>query len=152
MAVTSSPGAFPRAPLFAVATLVLGAIAIALFARVTDVGTTRLHYAAPVESRDLRFEDRSDGNVAVYDAKDGTLVDLVTPGTKGFIRTVMRGLAHSRAEQGFGPEGSFKLTRWDDGRLSISDPMTGRQIELVGFGAPNVAVFANLLESGRSSP
>ncbi len=143
---------FPRAPLYAVFGLVFVAVAVVLFARATDIGTTRLQYAAPAETRDLRFEDRSDGSVAVHDATDGSVIDVVAPGTKGFIRTVMRGLAHSRVERGFGPEGSFRLTRWDDGRLSISDPLTGRQVQLVGFGTSNAEVFANLLPSGRSSP
>jgi putative photosynthetic complex assembly protein len=142
---------FPRALLYCAAVLVLAAISVAAIARLTDFGTTRLQYTTAAESRELRFVDRADGSVAVLDGKDGSVIDVVEPGTKGFIRTVMRGLAHTRTEQGFGPEGSFTLTRWEDGRLSIADPLTGRQVELVGFGTTNAQVFANLLASGRKS-
>jgi putative photosynthetic complex assembly protein len=143
---------FPRTPLYAAGLLILAAIAVAATARMTDFGTTRLQYAAAVESRELRFEDRADGSVAVFDAKDGSVIETVDPGTKGFIRIVMRALAHTRMMQGVGAERSFTLTRWEDGRLSITDPATSRQIELVGFGSSNVEVFAKLLASERASP
>jgi putative photosynthetic complex assembly protein len=131
--------------------MILAAIAVAALARQTGFGATRLQYTTAVESRELRFVDRADGSVAVLDGRDGSVIDVVEPGTKGFIRTVMRGLAHTRTERGFGPEGSFTLTRWEDGRLSIADPLTGRQVELVGFGTSNAQVFANLLASGKNS-
>ena len=151
MTGSAEPRPFPRPLLYAAATMIVAAIAIAAVARQTDFGATRLQYTTAVETRELRFVDRTDGSVAVLDGKDGSVVDVVEPGTKGFIRTVMRGLAHNRTERGFGPEASFTLTRWEDGRLSISDPLTGRQVELVGFGTSNSQVFANLLASGRDS-
>ena len=67
------------------------------------------------------------------------------PGTNGFVRIVMRGLARERLAVGAGPEQAFDLTRWEDGRLTIADPVTGRQTELVGFGADNERAFAKLL-------
>ena len=139
---------FPRSLLYAAGLLILAAISVAAISRLTDFGTTRVQYTSAVESREIRFVDRTDGSVAVLDGKDGSVIDVVAPGTKGFIRIVMRGLAHTRKERGFGPEGSFTLTRWEDGRLSIADPLTGRQVELVGFGTTNSQVFANLLASG----
>lgn len=151
MTTSAEQRPFPRILLYAAATMIVAAIAVAAVARQTDFGTTRLQYGAAIESCDLRFVDRTDGSVAVLDGRDGSVIDVVEPGTKGFIRTVMRGLAHTRLEQGFGPEGIFKLTRWEDGRLSIADPLTGRQVELVGFGTSNSQVFANLLASGRKS-
>jgi putative photosynthetic complex assembly protein len=132
--------------------LIFGALAIAAGARVSDVGTTRLTYATPLESRDLRFEDRTDGSVAVIDAKSGEVVDLMVPGTNGFVRIVMRGLARERRNAGFDSTLPFTLTRWDDGRLTIADPTTGRRNELVGFGSTNVQVFAKLLLAGRETP
>ncbi len=146
------PMKVPPRVLYGIATFIVFAIAFAGIARLTDIGATRLEYASPAESRDLRFEDRNDGAVVIRDANDGSVIDVAEPGTKGFVRIVMRGFAHQRVERGLGPDGSFKLTRWKDGRLSISDPLTQHKVELVGFGTSNVAVFANLLASGRSTP
>jgi putative photosynthetic complex assembly protein len=143
---------FPRAPLVGAAVMICGTFAFALAARLFDVGTTHIEYTKPLASRDLRFEDRADGSVAVLDAKDGGLVELMTPGTNGFVRIVMRGLARDRMNLGIGAQTPFELTRWEDGRLTISDPETGHRTELVGFGTTNVEAFAKLLLAGSNAP
>jgi putative photosynthetic complex assembly protein len=88
----------------------------------------------------------------VLDAKDGGLVELMTPGTNGFVRIVMRRLARDRMNLGIGAQTPFELTRWEDGRLTISDPETGHRTELVGFGTTNVEAFAKLLLAGSNAP
>jgi putative photosynthetic complex assembly protein len=127
------------------------ALAIAATARVWDVGTTRLTYAEPVASRDIRFEDRTDGSIAVLAADNGRLIELLSPGTHGFVRIVMRGLARDRLVSGIGAGPPFTLTRWADGRLTISDAATARRVELTGFGKDNVNAFANLLLAGSDA-
>ena len=62
---------------------------------------------------------RADGSVAVYDAGSGALVELMTPGTNGFVRIVMRGLARDRTNLGIGAQSPFQLTRWEDGRRMV---------------------------------
>jgi putative photosynthetic complex assembly protein len=143
---------FPRAPLFMAAAMICGTIAFALAARQFDVGTTHIEYTKPLESREIRFEDRADGSVAAVDAKDGQLIELMVPGTNGFVRIVMRGFARDRLNLGIGSEPPFELTRWQDGRLTITDPSTGHRTELVGFGTTNVDAFAKLLLAGSKTP
>ncbi|EED32384.1 hypothetical protein NOR53_2232 [gamma proteobacterium NOR5-3] len=41
----------------------------------------------------------------------------------------------------------FELTRYDDGRLVLSDPSTKEKVDLVAFGATNIAVFAELMDA-----
>jgi putative photosynthetic complex assembly protein len=108
--------------------------------------------SAPVESRELRFEDRDDGAVAVYEAADGATVDVLAPGTNGFVRGVMRGLARERKRQEIGQQPPFRLTRWADGRLTLDDTATGRRIELAAFGPTNTGAFARLLHAGEAAP
>jgi putative photosynthetic complex assembly protein len=143
---------FPRAPLVGAAVMICGTIAFALAARMFDFGTTHIEYTKPLESRELRFEDRADGSVAVLDAKDGSLIELMTPGTNGFVRIVMRGFARDRMNLGIGSQPPFELTRWEDGRLTMADPSTGHRTELVGFGTTNVGAFAKLLLAGSKAP
>jgi putative photosynthetic complex assembly protein len=136
---------FPRAPLIGAATLVLVALLATTWVRLTGVGAARVPDAAPVATRDLRFEDRPDGAIAVYDADRNSLVDVVT-GANGFMRGTLRGLARERKRSGLGPEPPFVLTAREDGRLTLEDPSTGRRVDLESFGPTNEAVFARLLD------
>jgi putative photosynthetic complex assembly protein len=96
-----------------------------------------------VSSHELRFEDRADGAVLVYEHEQ--LVDTLSPGTNGFVRGVLRGLARGRRADGVGRSPPFRLTRWADGRLSLDDPETGRHVDLEVFGPTNAGAFADIL-------
>lgn len=145
MSETNPPhAAFPRAPLLAAATLVLAALVTVAAVRLTGVGMVRFPDAAAVAMRDLRFEDRSDGAIAVIDARSGQLVESVS-GAQGFLRGTLRGLARERKRSGIGPDQPFRLTGRADGRLTLEDPATGRRVDLESFGPDNAAVFARML-------
>lgn len=141
----------PRAILLAAGALAFGVIIVAGMARTTDVGVSRAAYSAPAVRRDVRFADRPDGSVAVSDANSNEVVAVLEPGTNGFVRIMMRSLAKQRQDMGVGAEPAFELTRWDDGRLSILDPVTGQHRDLSGFGKTNVDDFAKLLLARRAS-
>ncbi|MBD0271019.1 MAG: photosynthetic complex assembly protein, partial [Acetobacteraceae bacterium] len=70
-------------------------------------------------SIDLRFEDLRDGGVAVRRAGDGAVVAVLAPGTEGFVRATLRGLARDRKRGDLGPEQPFRLSAWTDGGLSL---------------------------------
>lgn len=136
-------GPFPRGAVLAVGALLLAAV--------TGVATVRLAGTdirspdAPASStRELRFEDRPDGSVAVIDARSQRLVDTVT-GEAGFFRGTLRGLARERRRLGLGPEAPFQLIGRADGRLTLIDPATGQRVDLESFGPTNAAVFARFL-------
>lgn len=140
---------FPRAPLFGAGALVVLSLLLAAISRLTGFGAVPVETAKPLESRELRFEDRSDGAVAVLEP-DGKVVEILAPGTNGFVRGVMRGLARERKMEGIGAEPPFRLVRWDDGRLSLEDTATGREIQLVSFGPTQFEVFAKMLHAEES--
>ncbi len=136
-------GSIPRGVLLAAAALVGFAIVSATAARLSGIGTTELPEVRAVDSRDLLFEDRANGGVAVLE--DGRVIDVVAPGTNGFLRGVLRGLARERKLRDITVQTPFRLTRWADGRLSVEDPATGRTVDLGAFGPDNWAVFAQIL-------
>jgi putative photosynthetic complex assembly protein len=142
---------FPRGALYGAAALIGLALVSSGLARVSGVGRTHAPESVSVAARDLRFEDRSDGAVAIYEAASGRVVDMISPGTNGFLRGVMRGLARDRRQQHIGPEAPFRLTRWRDGRVSIEDSATHQRIELSSFGPTNAAAFARLLHDRSAS-
>lgn len=145
------PGSFPRGALLGAAALVGFALLAAAAARVGGLGTSSIPVAEAVQSRELRFEDRSDGAVAVYDGREDRMVALLPPGTNGFVRGVMRGLARERRQREVDARPPFRLTRWSDGRVSLEDTGTGRRIELEAFGPTNLGAFARLLDSGAGA-
>ncbi len=142
----------PRWTLWALAALLGLSLLLIGGGRITGVGTLHMSTSAPAESRDLFFEDRQDGAVVVYDADGGGVVDVLAPGTNGFVRGVMRGLARERMLHEIGSEVPFGLVRGTDNRLTLTDRATGRVIDLGAFGPTNTAAFARLLKDGEATP
>ena len=137
---------FPRGALVSAAALIGLSLVAAAAARLGGLQAGQPPSAeTAVASRDLRFADRADGAVVVSEAAGGRVVDVLAPGTNGFARAVLRGLARERRREEIGREPPFRLTRWADGRLSLADTSTGQEITLQAFGPTNAQAFAQLL-------
>lgn len=135
----------PRGALIGAAALVGASLVLVIGARLTGYQPDQPAPSSVVASSNLRFLDRPDGAIAVYAVPDGRLVDTLAPGTNGFVRGVLRGLARDRRADHVSSEPPFRLTRWADGRLSLDDPSTGRHVDLEVFGPTNSAAFAEIL-------
>jgi putative photosynthetic complex assembly protein len=143
---------FPRGPLVGAAVL-LGAVLVgSAGVRATGIGASHTPDAATVAECTLRFIDQADGGIAVIDAASGRVVAQVAPGTNGFLRGTLRGLARERWREGLGPDQPFHLVGHADGRLTLLDPATSRRVDLESFGPTNAAVFAHLLEADSGAP
>jgi putative photosynthetic complex assembly protein len=142
----------PKIPLYAAIGLVLATLALVAFVRLTGIGEVRTPQAAVTVERLLNFSDQADGSILVRDAASGLPIDTVAPGTNGFLRGTLRGLARERRRSGIGPQPALRLTGRADGRLLLEDPATGRLIDLGAFGPDNAAVFARLLSAPVQSP
>lgn len=133
----------PRLPLFALSLLIVLTLAGTAAVRWTGV-SARAPDAPALHARQLRFADRPDGAVAVYDAGDGRLLDTLQ-GEQGFLRGALRALARERRLRGIGAAPPFELSARADGRLMLADPSTGERLDLEAFGPTNAGVFARLL-------
>ena len=127
------------------AELVVLTVVGAAVARFAGVGRIPPPIAQVEQSRDLRFEDRADGAVLVSEAATRQPVSVLGTGHDNFIRGVLRGLARDRRIRGLGDKEAFRITRWSDGRLTLTDMSTQRRIELEAFGSTNTESFARLL-------
>lgn len=143
----------PRGALMAAAVLLLvtimltGAVRWGLIPQSANPTASRAEQnIAPAQSRELRFTDRADGAVVVTDASTGAEVKIIEFGKGGFVRATMRRMAKTRMAAGIGAEPPFKLVRWENGALSLTDPQTGREAEIHGFGADHSLIFAEMLE------
>jgi len=137
---------FPRGTLIAAAALISLALLAATVGRLSGAGAgPSVPAVAALKSRELRFADRPDGAVTVYEPGADQSPMVLPSGSNGFVRGVLRGLARDRRSRGIGAEIPFRLTEWADGRLTLEDIATGRRIELGSFGATNREAFARLL-------
>ena len=147
LSVPMQSGRTTRAVFVGAVSLVGASLLLVIVARLTGYTPDQPIATAAIETRDLRFEDRADGAVLIYLGQTDQLVDTLQPGTNGFVRGVLRGLARERRADRVGPTEPFRLTRWADGRLSLDDPATGRHVDLEVFGPTNAGAFADILQS-----
>jgi putative photosynthetic complex assembly protein len=139
--------------------VLLGAGLLIGFALVSVTTARLLHWqesvvpvSREVASLRLNFIDGTDGTVEIRDAAHGgVLVARLATSANGFLRGVVRGLARMRESNDIGPAAPFVLTRWADGRLTLSDPATGERIPLEAFGSKNSRAFAVLFAADESA-
>ena len=136
------PKAFLRA---AVAVAVL-TLALAFSASRFGIGKSADVYGTAVAQRALRFDDARDGGIIVRDAASGSVALTLPPGTNGFIRGALRALAGKRRQSALPATAPFLLTAWDDGRVTIEDPLTATRIAVSSFGPTQVRSFVALLD------
>jgi putative photosynthetic complex assembly protein len=148
-ALDSQP--FPRGALIAASALIgvsLVATTLVRIARLSAPPTPiTVSTAVPSHTVDLWFVDKADGAVSVRDDRGSHEIASLAPGTNGFIRGVMRGLAHDRTRRGIGAAPAFRLSQWSGGRLTLEDTATGRRIDLDSFGVQNKDAFVQLLRA-----
>jgi putative photosynthetic complex assembly protein len=145
---------FPRLALVAAALLMGGSIAAAAAGRLSQTNSAQvapIQTMKPLAARDLTFFDMENGAVEVRDTTGEKVVYVVAPGTNGFIRGVMRGMARNRRAHELGQKEAFRLAEWPNGRLTLEDLATGKRIELGAFGAENRIAFAQLLFAAAGS-
>ncbi len=151
--VQSHDPTVPRGVLIAVALLLsltmalAGAVRLGFLSQSGDPTASRAaQQISPDQERMLRFTDRADGAVVVTDAATGAEVKIIEFGQGGFVRATMRRMAKARAAAGIGAEPPFKLTLWENGALSLTDPQTGREAEIHGFGTDHTQSFTDMLK------
>lgn len=138
----------PKGVLLAAGALLTLTLVLAAGARMVHAAHPAPPLPPPLAVLEVRFEDRPDGAIAMLDAASGRELSVVPPRTNGFIRGVLRGMFRNRRLESLGPDGTFRLAREADGRLSLQDEQTGRRVDLGAFGPTNSAAFAELLAAG----
>ena len=124
----------PRALVRGVAALMLSALALVTYARVTD---RPLIATAPTGDEAVRRDLLISGDLsgrATVTAMNGTVIADLTPEEGGFVSGVWRVVLRERANHRVPPDGPVTLIGHASGRLSITDPATGWSADLMGFG------------------
>lgn len=132
-------------PLAVCGSLILGALALVGPGMPPMVAQRGLE--APAESRDLRFEDTTGGEVVIRDFASGEELLRIPVAEGGFVRGTLRALARERRQEQQGQDTPFRLSSWADGQVTLDDRATGRRVDLTAFGIHNAKLFAGLLPS-----
>lgn len=136
----------PRFLVVCMFTLMGLSLALVTFAKLTDQPMRGVLEDSPiVTSRTVTLiGDRSDG-VAVQDAA-GVEIARSDRDRAGFIDVIWVSVSRERKVNGVVGNPPVTLARRENGRIAIIDPATNWSIDLVGYGADNVAAFARLLD------
>jgi putative photosynthetic complex assembly protein len=143
---------FPRGILIAIASLVGFTILIVGIARLTGYDPSQAPLSPEAAARDLTFVEVGRGDLAIYDAATGDLLETVPPGQDGFIRGVLRTLERERRMHGVALDGPYRVSRRENGRYMLEDQATGFRIDLRAFGPTNEAAVGRFLESQPTTP
>ncbi len=138
-------------PLALIGAVIAISIAYAGWSQYQKANAPVLPVVDVLESRELVFSDGRDGSVHVRDPRSGEALEPIV-GEAGFARGVLRGLAQARLRAGGKPGEPFVLSRESDGGLRLSDPFTGRVVDLTSFGPDNARVFQSLLQVRQQDP
>ena len=105
-----------------------------------------------IQKTTLKISDASNGDIliTVLDDEQTSIQEkthkvIRFSGEQGFLRGTLRALARERRMRNLTAEAPFELALFQDGRLSITDTLTNKGIDIEAFGPDNVAVFMKVL-------
>ena len=126
--------------------LMAATTAIVAYAQLSGTPDVGVLEAAPIEkSREIvLIGDRS----GVYTAQelDGTVLAVSSDSKAGFLGVMGRVVDRERLLHGVGSDAPITVVRRTNGNTAILDETTGMAVELIGYGADNVAAFAQFLD------
>lgn len=142
----------PRIALVAAGVMAVLAFAAALAGRNAEIGVARMAESPNVESRLIRIANGADFSATVTDAIDGSLIKVAKAGVEeGFVWGAVNGLSYGR-KLAEGPlDAPYELARRADGRLTLTDLITGQTVFLDAFGQGNATALARLLETKEAA-
>ena len=136
----------PRLLVQAMFALMVSSLAIVAYAQWWDVPNRGVLVEAPiVQSRDIVITGNREGVYQVRDA-GGTLLASSSNDKAGFIGVIGRIVDRKRLVYGLDGNQPLQVVRRDNGNIAIIDETTAMSVELIGYGADNVAAFARLLD------
>ena len=136
----------PRFLVQAMFALMIGATAMVAYAQWADVPNTGVLVEAPVVERlDVTLVAQGDGTYRAFDPTGAELA-ASTDDMAGFIGVIGRVVDRDRTVRRLDVTAPITVVRRENGNIAILDPSTDKTIELIGYGADNVAAFARLLD------
>ena len=144
--LTGRGSRFPRLPLYTALAFVGFAMVAISFGTVTGIGTVMTDQGRPVAMRDIRIVVEADETLRVFDASTGAAIAQFAPGEGGFVRGSQRAFQRMRFVGDISDQAPWRVIRWENGAVSLSDTATGERFYLNAFGKDNAEAFAAFLD------
>ncbi|MEL6607342.1 MAG: photosynthetic complex assembly protein PuhC [Pseudomonadota bacterium] len=127
--------------------LALVSLILVAVARLTDRPLVGVASEPPiVAERTVLFTHGVERGSYVVTDLDGTPLVSSADSLAGFVGVMGQSLDRRRMLAKVDPTTPVQIVRRDTGRIDIVDPASNFTVELMGYGADNVAVFARLLD------
>lgn len=127
--------------------LMAASVAIVAIAQWTDAPNTGVLVEAPVvQERAIVLTGDRDMTYTVTDAATGAVIGHSADPLDGFLGVMGRVLERDRLVNRVEGNPPVRVVRRENGNIAIIDDATGMVVELIGYGADNVAAFAKLLD------
>jgi len=99
-----------------------------------------------VISSKLIYIEQSDDLATKILNENGAILVEHPKGEQSFVSTVLTVINRDRLKKNLDKSGPLILQQKENGRLSIFDPSSGKEYDLMGFGEDNILVFRDILE------
>ena len=98
-----------------------------------------------ISSKPIYIEQSDDLTTKILNENGSTLVEY-PEGEQSFVSTVLTVINRDRLKRNVDTSGPVILQQKENGRLSIFDPSSEKELDLMGFGQDNILVFRDILE------
>jgi len=132
--------------MFALIVFILIAVSVARVSGLSLVGTPP--QSEVVARASLYFFSERSGAVRVLSSQGDLLANL-SGEEGGFVSNVALAVDQERRKQGVELNAPVEVIWRENGRISVYDPSTAWQADLMGFGADNSRAFAMLLAKAK---
>lgn len=126
--------------------LMFASLCLVAYAQWGGVPQSAVYQATPVvDEITVQFQSSREGVSTVFDM-DGNQIAASDDHKMGFIGVIGIAVARERHVAGLANDAPITILKRESGTYGIHDPLTGWSMELIGYGADNVAAFAKLLD------
>jgi putative photosynthetic complex assembly protein len=132
---------------FAIAGL---ALLLTILATFTGIGTERVVRGAPVSVAAITIIEQPDHRLIMAHAPAGAVIAEYGPAKGGFLRGFLRAFALKRDAAHVPATAPFEITRWESGRITLTDTATGHRIPVDTFGPGVTRAFAPLVGQAQT--
>lgn len=140
----------PKPLLYAIFAMVLITIAIVGTYRLLGLQPDGAITAEATHSIQIRLVEHDSGDVDVILVETGDVIDAIPEDDSGFLRGMIRSLGRQRTISQIPQDAPYRLSRREDGTLTLDDPQTDESIALRAYGPDNREQMATLLDTGLS--
>lgn len=98
-----------------------------------------------ISSKLIYIEQSDDLATKILNENSDILVEY-PKGEQSFVSTVLTVINRDRLKRNLDTTGPVILQQKENGRLSIFDPSSKKELDLMGFGEDNILVFRDILE------